>query len=104
MAHTFRGMVMRKAALVPAAVATLLLAAASASQAQAMPLAPASAFAPAAGNTSLLDAVRYCRCERLWPHRQYWHWGHHPLPDDQWELPFGFWDTPEPPLVPADVW
>jgi hypothetical protein len=46
-----------------------------------------------------------CDCARDWPHRQYWQWDHRPIWDDPWlVLEPNFWGSPEPHLVPADIW
>lgn len=40
-----------------------------------------------------------------WPHRQYWQWGDRPIWDDPWVvLRPNFWGSPEPHVVPADIW
>jgi hypothetical protein len=46
-----------------------------------------------------------CNCVRDWPHRQYWQWDHRPIWDDPWlVLKPNFFGSPEPHLVPADIW
>jgi hypothetical protein len=46
-----------------------------------------------------------CRCERNWGPREYWRWDHRPIWDDPWRvLKPNFWGSPEPHLVPADIW
>lgn len=46
-----------------------------------------------------------CDCARDWPHRQYWQWDHRPIWDDPWlVLKPNFFGSPEPHLVPADIW
>jgi hypothetical protein len=46
-----------------------------------------------------------CECARDWAHRQYWQWDHRPIWDDPWQvLKPNFWGSPEPHLVPADIW
>lgn len=46
-----------------------------------------------------------CECARDWPHRMYWQWDHRPIWDDPWlVLKPNFWGSPEPHLVPADIW
>lgn len=40
-----------------------------------------------------------------WAPRQYWRWDHRPIWDDPWEvLRPTIWGSPEPYLVPADIW
>jgi hypothetical protein len=42
---------------------------------------------------------------RQWPWREYWQWDHRPIWDDPWVvLRPNFWGSPEPHLVPADIW
>ncbi len=48
---------------------------------------------------------RHCDCARDWPHRHYWQWDHRPIWDDPWLiLKPNFFGSPEPHLVPADIW
>jgi hypothetical protein len=42
---------------------------------------------------------------REWAPREYWQWGHRPIWDDPWRvLKPNFLGSPEPHLVPADIW
>lgn len=42
---------------------------------------------------------------RQWAPREYWQWDHRPIWDDPWAvLRPNFWGSPEPHLVPADIW
>jgi hypothetical protein len=101
---------MRNATVLSAAIAALLMLGAPAKRATAMTLAPRSEFAPIGANAEVIHMARFgCRCERLWPRRRYWRWGHDGVWDEQleerWNDPLAhFWGTPEPPLVPADYW
>jgi hypothetical protein len=69
-----------------------------------------SAAAPAenalAGGYAVSRAAHWrCACMRDWPHRQYWQWDHRPIWDDPWlVLEPNFWGSPQPHLVPADIW
>lgn len=61
--------------------------------------------AVAAGYAVRHAAYRHCECARDWPHRQYWQWDHRPIWDDPWlTLKPNFFGSPEPHLVPADIW
>jgi hypothetical protein len=62
--------------------------------------------APAARNDERLQPVPVgCRCDAAWAPRQYWQWDHRPVWDDPWRvLRPNFWGSPEPHLVPADIW
>jgi len=91
---------MKKIGIAGAVLASVLAAGAATSSAAALPVAPLSA----ARNTmqKIHDA---CRCARQWPHRQYWQWDDRPIWDDPWRvLKPNFWGSPEPHLVPADIW
>jgi hypothetical protein len=80
------------------ALAVLALSAAFSAMASAEPAVAAEYGAPHA-------AYRHCACARDWPHRQYWQWDHRPIWDDPWlVLKPNFWGSPEPHLVPADIW
>jgi hypothetical protein len=64
-------------------------------------------FPPAAArNAERLQPVPVgCRCNQAWAPRQYWQWDHRPIWDDPWRvLRPNFWGSPEPHLVPADIW
>ncbi len=65
--------------------------------------APAAEKALAAGYA--VPRATPCECARDWPHRRYWQWDHRPIWDDPWVvLKPNFWGSPEPHLVPANVW
>ena len=50
-------------------------------------------------------AYRHCRCSAEWAHREYWQRDHRPIWDDPWPvLKPNFFGSPEPHLVPADIW
>ncbi|MGH6675928.1 MAG: hypothetical protein ACRECE_06855, partial [Xanthobacteraceae bacterium] len=74
-------------------------------RADAFPSAPA-AQAIAMRDASPLQKVHdTCRCSRSRPARQYWRWDHRPIWDDPWQvLRPTIWGSPEPYLVPADIW
>jgi hypothetical protein len=78
----------------------------TATGAAAMPAAPRMALPPAAADSVLMQKIHYtCRCARQWPHRQYWQWDDRPIWDDPWRvLKPNFWGSPEPHLVPAEIW
>lgn len=73
---------------------------------------PAAAMAPAAlpaalsaagGYNALVTPVHYAK--HGWRQRRYWRWDHRPIWDDPWEvLQPTIWGSPEPHVVPADVW
>ena len=71
-------------------------------------LVPAGRAAAAEYGAPATAAVKHhwrCNCARDWPHRQYWQWDHRPIWDDPWlVLKPNFWGSPEPHLVPADIW
>lgn len=94
---------MRKGFLViAAALAAALSVTAWTGDATAMPFASAAGLAP---SDALAQEVHYsCRCERAWPHREYWQWGwHHPPWQTPWNEPDYFWSL-DPPRIPADIW
>jgi hypothetical protein len=86
-------------------VFTVALGAAT-NRAEAMPAAPRAEVLPPASDVGAMQEVRYaCRCARQWPARQYWQWDSRPIWDDPWRvLKPNFWGSPEPHLVPADIW
>lgn len=97
---------MRKGFLViAAALAAALSVTAWTGDATAMPFASAAGLAPSAASDALAQEVHYsCRCERAWPHREYWQWGwHHPPWQTPWNEPDYFWSL-DPPRIPADIW
>ena len=53
-----------------------------------------------------MQPVRYdCRCARAFAPRHYWQWDSRPIWDDpRTVLRPNFWGSPEPHLVPADIW
>jgi len=91
-------------------VASAMLAAALAvgvtHHAAAIPLAPWSALAPGSGVSEFVRMIHWrCACKRDWPRRRYWRWDSRPTWDDPWAvLRPNFWGSPEPRLVPADIW
>jgi len=88
---------MRSSTLAALALSVALSAAGFAEQAVAAEYGPPAAAHP----------KRHWRCECVqdWPHRQYWQWDHRPIWDDPWlVLKPNFWGSPEPHLVPADIW
>jgi len=87
------------------AMSAILAAETSTLSAAAAPIA-APDRAAAAVPDPLLQNVRWsCRCDREWAPREYWRWDHRPIWDDPWRvLKPNFWGSPEPHLVPADVW
>jgi len=94
---------MRKAPLLLAtAIMASLFTASPMAHVEAMPFAPLAA--PSPGSGTLLTHV-WCRCDRTWARRQYWRWDHRPIWDDPWTvLRPTIWGSPEPYLVPADIW
>jgi hypothetical protein len=99
---------MRRAMLAAFAIAAVFLATAGANRAAAMMPAPLSERTPAAWNTGRVRVVDFAcdrRCTRQFPPRQYWQWDDRPIWDDPWAvLKPNFWGSPEPHLVPADIW
>ncbi|MGH7248020.1 MAG: hypothetical protein ACREH9_07945 [Pseudomonadota bacterium] len=97
---------MRKAAFAGAVVAlTLLIAAANTAAAMSVTpsLGPAYAAAKHHGAAQIIHFARQ-RAEQ-WAPREYWQWDNRPIWDHPWEvLRPNFWGSPEPYLVPADVW
>lgn len=89
-----------------AVFASVLAVGAATKSAAALPVAPRIGLLPAAGDAVPVQRVHYtCRCARQWPHRQYWQWDDRPIWDDPWQvLKPNFWGSPEPHLVPADIW
>lgn len=82
-------------------------------------LAVAFAFSPAAQRAGVfpsaaaaeLTVARHHRPAREihykseWPSREYWRWDHRPTWDDPWVvLRPTIWGSPEPYLVPANIW
>jgi hypothetical protein len=93
---------MSKTAIAVAFAAVLLTGVCSHPAAAMGPAVPA-AFAPPAGVYSA--PVRTIHYARPWHQRRYWRWDHRPVWDDPWEvLRPTIWGSPEPHLVPADVW
>ena len=90
---------MKRLVTVSTVLAFAFAVSAAANSAAAMPVAP-----PGGGAAKQTIAVT-CHCARDWPHRQYWQWDHRPVWDDPWAvLKPNFWGSPEPHLVPADIW
>jgi hypothetical protein len=71
-------------------------------------VAAAACISASASRAAELPASRgklACRCERNWAPREYWRWDHRPIWDDPWAvLKPNFWGSPEPHLVPANIW
>ena len=58
-----------------------------------------------ANGVQIVDAGCDWRCARKFPPRHYWQWDDRPIWDDPWAvLEPNFWGSPEPHLVPADIW
>ncbi|MGB6535028.1 MAG: hypothetical protein WBF58_03600 [Xanthobacteraceae bacterium] len=74
-------------------------------RAAALPIAPPPASIDAPWN-GVVHMVHYrCRCGWGWDHREYWRWDHRPIWDDPWRvLKPNFFGSPEPHLVPAEIW
>ena len=97
---------MRRNSPLMTAVLVTVAAGASVLSAAAMPIAAPVNRAAAAQPGAFVDKIRWsCRCDREWAPREYWRWDHRPIWDDPWAvLKPNFWGSPEPHLVPADVW
>ncbi len=93
---------MRKAVIAGVLVSAFALGAAT-QGAAALPIAPLGAL-NAVPPMSDLQTIGYrCRCG--WGHREYWRWDHRPVWDDPWRvLRPTIWGSPEPHLVPAEIW
>jgi hypothetical protein len=87
-------------------LASALALGAAANNAAAAPIAPPPGSILAARDGDPIRQIHFsCRCGRQWPHRHYWQWDHRPVWDDPWAvLKPNFWGSPEPHLVPADIW
>jgi hypothetical protein len=95
---------MRRGMLLTALLAALA-AGASTLGAAAMPIAAPASRAVTAAPAFVHPIGWSCRCARNWGPREYWRWDHRPIWDDPWRvLKPNFWGSPEPHLVPADVW
>jgi hypothetical protein len=82
--------------------ATLVIGAWSDPAAAMGPVAP-GALATAGGYNAPVTPVHYVR--HSWRQRRYWRWDHRPVWDDPWEvLRPTIWGSPEPHVVPANVW
>jgi hypothetical protein len=94
---------MRKAASAASILLLALCVSSLADGAAAMTFFPPAAVAR---NDQRLQPVPVgCRCDAAWAPRQYWQWDHRPVWDDPWRvLRPNFWGSPEPHLVPADIW
>lgn len=95
---------MDKIVIAGAILASVLAFGAATKSAVALPVGPRIDPLPAAENA--VQKIHYvCRCARQWPHRLYWQWDDRPIWDDPWRvLKPNFWGSPEPHLVPADIW
>jgi len=98
---------MRKTVFALCALALATSVGALAPRAAAMPFAsPVEVGAASASGVDLVHKV-HCdrRCAREWPRRHYWQWDDRSIWDDSWTvLRPNFWGSPEPHLVPADIW
>ena len=97
--------------IIAGAVLASVLAFGAASQgAAAAPVAPAGVLVPAGWNAGLHKVHYRCQCApawapREWAPREYWQWDHRPIWQDPWKvLRPTIWGSPEPYLVPADIW
>ncbi len=97
---------MHKIVIAGAVLALALAVGAATNRAAAIPIAPRMDVRPAAGDVGSVQKIHdACRCARQWPHREYWQWDSRPIWDDPWRvLKPNFWGSPEPHLVPADIW
>jgi hypothetical protein len=98
---------MRRRVMACAALAAALAGAAPAGRVAGIKAASAAELAPAVASRTVVvrKARSACECVRAWPHREYWRWDHRPVWDDPSAvLRPNFWGSPEPYLVPADVW
>lgn len=96
---------MRRIAIAGTILASVLAFGAATDNAIAMPAIPTLGVSAIRDNGPLQQIHFTCRCARDWPRRQYWQWDHHPIWDDPWRvLKPNFWGSPEPHLVPADIW
>jgi hypothetical protein len=97
---------MDKIVIAGAVLASIVAVSAATTGAAAIPVAPRMALAPVTGDAVPILKIHYaCRCARQWLHRQYWQWDDRPIWDDPWRvLKPNFWESPEPHLVPADIW
>jgi hypothetical protein len=99
---------MGKTIVASAAIAVLLLLAASASRTAAAPIQRHNGHAGFAQRTPLTCGTPTngsWTCLRAYPPRQYWQWGWEEPPGPQWAPgPPNILGFVDPPLVPADVW
>lgn len=97
---------MRGNFLLATALLAVSLAGASMNEAAAMPIAAWTGRTHTSAADTFAQKIRFdCRCERNWGPREYWRWDHRPIWVDPWAvLKPNFWGSPEPHLVPADVW
>lgn len=74
--------------------------------AAAMPIAAPTNPAAATAPDAFVHTIGWsCRCVRNWGPREYWRWDHRPIWDDPWAvLKPNFFGSPEPHLVPAEIW
>jgi hypothetical protein len=67
--------------------------------------AAAMPFSAPAAATWSVTRPRPVRFAREWARRHYWQWDSRPIWDHPWRvLRPNFWGSPEPHLVPADIW
>lgn len=99
---------MRRAVL---ALSVLLLALSVDSSAERVAAMTFSMPTAASSHDGRLQAVGFdckcadCRCTQAWGPRHYWQWDHRPIWDDPWlVLRPTIWGSPEPHLVPAEIW
>jgi hypothetical protein len=96
---------MCKAVIAGAVLAFALAFGAATRPAAALPIAPPAALNAVAPFGDLQKIGYGCRCGWRWDHREYWRWDHRPIWDDPWRvLKPNFWGSPEPRLVPAEIW
>lgn len=97
---------MPKPLLLAAAFAAVISTGGPIGRAAAMPPAAPMAVYRAAPAPTFMDRVCFgCRRKIAWAPREYWQWDHRPVWDDPWAvLRPNFWGSPEPYLVPADIW
>jgi hypothetical protein len=96
---------MQKNTVAGAVLAFALVFGAGAKCAEAFPAGAAAQIAHSAWEGGPQKIHYACRCGREWPAREYWRWDHRPIWDDPWQvLRPTIWGSPEPHVVPADIW
>jgi hypothetical protein len=96
---------MVKAVIAWAVLASVLVLGAATPRATALPIAPPVALISTTWSGAM-QKVHYRRSwRREWAPREYWRWDHRPTWDDPWRvLKPTIWGSPEPHLVPAEIW